>query len=1265
MIDPPQDFSRYSSLNASDDAENLLDPPVVSSKMRKADARDKYSVEPSTHSPNTFSCISTPKSTAVPNPTLGDNMQYKTTVQNNTIAMKKSQQTKSNDGSSSVAANSFRSNNTPFVQTRHWMTTGTPSPRTPKSVHFTENSVPFKPVAISSENSPRVFQTHDWIAKHDDMSAVTETPQSYPGGLAKPNHAIQHPTKGLLPNSTTVLRSPTSNVSRDDIKSPEIKRPQADTDAPSKPSPFSMFSCSTGTEVVHDPPPSTPVGFACGLIQEEVSLLNKSQKNKNELLSKSPRSPTQAVLYEPVHAKWLQQDRKPNIRPTSQTTQPSLGASVSSSPTPPTSQQPVINLTDTPGPPSVSDSSQDYGKIFEYNPLRPSKHEVLEMLNEVKRQRQIQKNQKAASRTSSVSESPVFVPTSDISNPVRTKPKLEPEEVFPITDSPKTHPPTKYKKMEPKAASQANGGRPTAESAANSTFPQVESDPNQSKSTMVLTRKSNIDTSFLDHILPRPKSTTAAWMNSKEKEESRNSQASELWNDARRQRYENLKGRVQPSLPPPMKISSSMQVESSSTDGSFFSFSGVDDQAKKTNNELEMRQPNRSSPRLPPRHDVTPRPDFWGLGTNRVERESPGSQSRRDRIEESRDGRDDEDTEGRRTFMDIRDRPQSITIDTNQSDLDRIESMRGSPTDHVISQFHRILGIPSLNSKPSSESQLNIHPRTMKTDFATDFAHQRQIHLEIPARSASAPRPRLSPMVVPSGLKQAISTPDNKIRATPRKKSSPISGSPGTPKLDQKTVRLLYASEFSDMVRKHSKHHVVKILSENIVEKIPNPGVQTGLSFVIRKRPLLQDEFENGDFDVVEAPPIYPDALVLYEASILADRRTRDLKAHLFRFDAVFPDDVSEDDFYLRLGQPYVLNAMGGGNGTFILVGGPRSGKSHMISELEERAIVDIFVESSYGVPNVTVRCLDLYGEQCIDLLGPLGTFVRVVESNGTYGIKGAVTSSVSSPHDMLSLLENAKRRFTTQSIVRRRNDGHSYFICEIMIGSDDLTPGCLTFVECPYGDLPEHSTRRTSESIPLTDLMENIRAKVSGKEMSPNCNLTKLLCPKMQSQHSETCVIGAISPGSLDTETTLSALLWIKKLMKVGTSNGDGSLRMNIATTDSQQSIQSPTEKTVAMPRAWSKDAMLSWMEKKKLITPESKQDLTNASEEELSGRAVMRMTKMQLKRSFYDELEDGEKRAEKLFIALRAENDRVGRQRIKQRRAREKMGMGSSYTP
>jgi hypothetical protein len=450
------------------------------------------------------------------------------------------------------------------------------------------------------------------------------------------------------------------------------------------------------------------------------------------------------------------------------------------------------------------------------------------------------------------------------------------------------------------------------------------------------------------------------------------------------------------------------------------------------------------------------------------------------------------------------------------------------------------------------------------------------------------------------------------------------------------------------MIQVYSSQHVELILSQNRVTPVKKDN---GLSFVIRKRPLLDSEADGGDFDVVHTPEAYPDALVLYEASILADRKTRDLKAHLFRFDEVFSEDDSPEEFYIRTGKPNVLAAMDGRNSAFVLLGGQGSGKSHLISDMEDRVAYDIFSDDPYNVAFVSVRCMELYGNQCIDLLGPIGTFVRIIEAEGSFKLRGATETCVSSSADLLTALANAKRRYATQGIVRRKVEAQSYLVLQIMIDNGNGN-GCLTFVECPYADQVNYSgfEGASKNLTPFDSLMDGIRGKISHRSIDFSYNLTKILHPALTSVDSKLCVVGTVSPVSSETEVTLSTLISIKKMMN-GFPPGEGDFCKSAVEKDAAK------EDHDVLPRQWSKAKLLDWMKKKNLLVPMVAEKLTsNMTEEMLCGSRVMRMTKAQLQNTFYSGVADADRLAEKLFVQLRGENDRVARLRVKKKLASEK---------
>ena len=788
-----------------------------------------------------------------------------------------------------------------------------------------------------------------------------------------------------------------------------------------------------------------------------------------------------------------------------------------------------------------------------------------------------------------------------------------------------------------------------------------------------------------------------------------------LWDETRTKRYDNFKGRAQHASMPGMKNSPSMQVEASSTtEESYFSFnSATEEDDEKNGNQknnhdrpeskkqeeieppitmtlsyvsqpgflppadashpikvgsfdshdhyhdnyrYEFDQTPKDQTHLPPRHSVH-RAEFWSPQVGRSSQsKSPPPRNdvylQRDRIEESRDGKED-DYLDYGAKVEARDPPDMVHLTTNpkhHAPSDFIESTRKSPFETQNSQINQNLGIPSLHSQLSSDSPValkNVAGRFSSIEKTSNRSPRGPKQQQQQQQQGGRSLPVKSNALRPSAPIDT-STPKKKILVQGKTPSPRGQPSPSTPKLDQRTVRLLYANEFSKMIQVYSAQHVQHILSQNRVEPIKD---DTGLSFVIRKRPVSETEAETGEFDVVHTPAAYSDSLVLYEASILADRRTRDLKAHLFRFDNVFSDDDSPEDFYIRTGQPHVLAAMEGGYGSFILVGAKDSGKSQLISDIEERAAFDIFSDSSSDAQSVSIRCMELYGNQCIDLLGPIGTFVRVIETGGTFQLRGGAETYVSSSEDLLTAMSNAKRRYATQGIVRRKVDAESYLIFQISIENSNGT-GCLTFVECPSTDLIKYAeTEGVSKNpTPFASLMDCIRGKISRNPIDFSSNLTKILHPALTSVDSKVCVVGTISPVSSETEVTLATLLSIKKVM-----NGFPPGRLDLWNPSKEKDSNIADQDS--LPRQWSKANLMEWMIRKKFLDPQVARELSaNTNEEKLCGRKVMRMTKAELQKTFYNGVPDADRLAEKLFVQLRGENDRVARLRVKKKIASEK---------
>jgi kinesin family protein 2/24 len=467
-----------------------------------------------------------------------------------------------------------------------------------------------------------------------------------------------------------------------------------------------------------------------------------------------------------------------------------------------------------------------------------------------------------------------------------------------------------------------------------------------------------------------------------------------------------------------------------------------------------------------------------------------------------------------------------------------------------------------------------------------------------------------------------------------REKSS-LSPSTVLPELDQRTVRLLYAKEFSDIIASQKGGLYQENQDEN---ETPFPLGRNGVSFVVRKRPILKEEIFSGDFDVVAT--YSQESVKVYQTQMQSDLITKQVKPVTFRCNGAFSDGFSSgsEEFYRRAARPMVQSAMNGGCSTMVMFGQPGSGKTHTMSDIEEQAAFDIFGSSLERNIAVSVTYIELCGSQCTDLLGVPGAFVRVVEKEGGhFRFKGALSKSAASAENLIAIITGAKRRRKAMGTIAAVGL-HSHIFCQINI-RNERQRGSLILLETA-GTEKGYSKLESAEVTSLQGLMDCFRARVSRTpSIAPynSSNMTKILRECFERQDSRFCMVANISPKATDTECTIEMLATISDVMS--------GFREGIQESLSQESDDSQAEELI-LPRRWSHTDLVSFLVRKRL--------LGNPVPSEINGRFAMRMSKIQLKNTFYDVLDDA--KAEKLFVALRGENDRVARLRVKRRLAREK---------
>ena len=635
----------------------------------------------------------------------------------------------------------------------------------------------------------------------------------------------------------------------------------------------------------------------------------------------------------------------------------------------------------------------------------------------------------------------------------------------------------------------------------------------------------------------------------------------------------------------------------------------------------------------PPGHGAQTRPRSLGSSFSRraynkqkEQRHFFGSHSpsptRRHGVEESRDNK----SHRREPFSEIRAAP----------DRDRIEATREEvsvPTS---------LGIPSLHSQLSSE--------TSGQQIVEDISKRKNYQFtNIPIQTSNS---------VPSGTEPiqgngALSF-RRRFQSSSRPRSIPTSdrietsrtedSASARPEIDQRTVRLLYAKQFARIIAdEKEKETYSESQNEN---KYPLSRDTNGVYFVARKRPITQEDVERGDFDVVDIDSNDPTLIKVYDAKIQPDLKTKHVTPLIFRCGTAFAEDCSAEEFYIRVGQPLALAAKAGGMATMVMFG--QFGSS--MDCIEERVVYDLFesafsrkkiAQSNHSI--VSVQSVELCGNQCYDLLGTPGSSVRVVEKEGGYfKFKGALSKTASNAKELLKILSDAKRRRVAVDTVRNQASIilQSQVLCNFSIRQNEVL-GSLTLLECSgadrdFGDHWKDNTDSNSQA-----LFECLRARISRKPGrkadAPYCtsNLTKFLMETFERVDSRICLVANLSPNATETESTVG---FLSKLSKIFDSREKKSK-------ESCLEGDTPSD-DLTLPRQWSHSELVSWLKKKRL--------LGNPVPADVNGKFTMRMSKMQLKNTFYNVMDDA--KAERLFASLRAEHDRVARLRLRRKIARDR---------
>ncbi|OMJ68573.1 hypothetical protein SteCoe_33928 [Stentor coeruleus] len=324
------------------------------------------------------------------------------------------------------------------------------------------------------------------------------------------------------------------------------------------------------------------------------------------------------------------------------------------------------------------------------------------------------------------------------------------------------------------------------------------------------------------------------------------------------------------------------------------------------------------------------------------------------------------------------------------------------------------------------------------------------------------------------------------------------------------------------------------------------------IQVIIRKRPLNSKEISKGETDILFKTS--SNTLVVREQRVKVDL-TRYTEEHSFAFDAVYSEDVNNQDLYISAVQPIVSAAFQSAKVTCFAYGQTGSGKTYtMMGEgqtpgLYLLAARDIFEYRNMSFPSikVSVSFYEIYCNKLLDLLNDRNKLHVREDAKQSVNIVGLVHRPVETVQSLMSIINQGIEKRTTGQTGANDESSRSHAVLEISLKNGKKTVGKLSFIDLAGSERgadvsgSDSKTRVDGAEInkSLLALKECIRALDQEKKHLPfrGSKLTLVLKDSFIGC-CRTVMIGNVSPGLFSCEHTLNTLRYsdrVKELKKGG----------------------------------------------------------------------------------------------------------------------------------
>jgi len=390
------------------------------------------------------------------------------------------------------------------------------------------------------------------------------------------------------------------------------------------------------------------------------------------------------------------------------------------------------------------------------------------------------------------------------------------------------------------------------------------------------------------------------------------------------------------------------------------------------------------------------------------------------------------------------------------------------------------------------------------------------------------------------------------------------------------------------------------------------PPEDKKLHVYVRKRPMFDQEAED-DFDVVDAScTIKKDGMIVFDTRMKPDMKGMKMVPSVFSFDKVFDEYASNTKVYRETTVHLVQHSLAGKRSSAFVFGQTGSGKTYTLSAILSLSAQTIFhVLRSADDAEVSVSMFELYGTRCRDLLGRKSRrastdscsddaegkeekmddeSVRVLEDgDGALQLAGLASRRVCSEIEFVEIVERGqKKRVTSATGVHDQSSrSHAFFQISIKYQGRE---GELLLVDLAGSernkDSMKHSAKLQKEGAEINKslmaLKNCFRAQADGKDFVPYraSMLTRILKSSLMDDDARTAIIATVSPGSGDTEHSLSTLSNVSVML----GEHDSSFKprkLKVEAVQSQASLRADRaykQAKAADPRRWSSERVAQW---------------------------------------------------------------------------------------